>query len=82
MKLEQEMKSLRLSGMSRMWQAMQETRRHHELTLSEGLEVLLQAETQDRENRRFERLKMRLTFAIKPLWKSYLPIPTEVRTKT
>jgi len=57
MKLEQEMKSLRLSGMSRMWQAMQETRRHHELTLSEGLEVLLQAETQDRENRRFERLK-------------------------
>ncbi len=56
MKLEQEMKSLRLSGMCRMWQAMHETRRHHELSLSEGLEILLQAETQDRENRRFERL--------------------------
>lgn len=62
MKIEQEMNHLRLRGMSSTWQAMQETRRHHELTLSEGLEVLLQAESQDRENRRFERLKKSAKF--------------------
>lgn len=62
MKLEQEMKRLRLHGMSERWQAMQETRRHHELSLSEGLEVLLQAEAQDRQNRRFERLKKAARF--------------------
>jgi DNA replication protein DnaC len=33
-----------------------ETRQHHELSFVEGLEVLLQAEAQDRTNRRFERL--------------------------
>jgi len=57
MKVEEQMKHLRLHGMTQTWQAMQETRRHHELTLSEGLEILLQAENQERENRRFERLK-------------------------
>lgn len=62
MKIEQEMNRLRLRGMSSTWQAMQETRRHHELSLAEGLEVLLQAESQDRENRRFERLKKSAKF--------------------
>jgi len=57
MKIEEQLKQLRLHGMMQSWQAMQETRRHHELTLSEGLEVLLQSENQDRENRRFDRLK-------------------------
>jgi DNA replication protein DnaC len=62
MKIEQKMNHLRLRGMSSTWQAIRETRRHHELTLSEGLEVLLQAESQDRENRRFERLKKSAKF--------------------
>jgi len=62
MKIEEQLKQLRLNGMTQSWQAMQETRRHHELTLSEGLEILLQAENQDRENRRFERLKTAARF--------------------
>ncbi len=36
---------------------MVETRQHHELSFGEGLEVLLQAEAEDRTHRRFERLK-------------------------
>ena len=62
MKIEQQLKQLRLHGMTQSWQALQETRRHHELSFSEGLEVLLQAENQDRVNRRFERLKKAAKF--------------------
>ena len=62
MKIEQQLKQLRLHGMTQSWQALQETRKHHELSFSEGLEVLLQAENQDRENRRFERLKKAAKF--------------------
>ena len=39
-----------------------ETRRSSELSLNEGLEILLQAELQDRENRRFERLRKSAKF--------------------
>lgn len=39
------------------WKAMVEIRQHHELSFGEGLEVLLQAESEDRIHRRFERLK-------------------------
>lgn len=60
--LEQQMTTLRLHGMQRNWKALVETRRQHELTLSEGLELLLQAEQQDRENRRFERLRKNAKF--------------------
>lgn len=35
---------------------MVETREHHGLSFNDGLEVLLQAEAQDRANRRFGRL--------------------------
>ena len=38
------------------WKAMVETREHHKLSFGEGVEVLLQAEAQDRANRRFDRL--------------------------
>lgn len=62
MEIEQQMSQLRLLGMSQSWRALQETRMHHELSLPEGLEVLLQAENQDRENRRFERLKKAARF--------------------
>jgi len=53
---------LRLHGMNEQWQALMETRRHLELSLCEGLEILLQSEAEDRENRRFERLQKRAHF--------------------
>lgn len=54
--IENQFKQLRLQGMYITWKALMETRQHHELSFVEGLEVLLQAEAQDRTNRRFERL--------------------------
>ncbi len=54
--IENQFKQLRLQGMHITWKALMETRQHHELSFVEGLEVLLQAESQDRTNRRFERL--------------------------
>lgn len=62
MTIEEQMGQLRLHGMNQSWKALQETRKHHELSFSEGLEILLQAENQDRENRRFERLKKAARF--------------------
>jgi len=62
MQIETQLNQLRLNGMGRNWKALLETRRHHELSLEEGLEILLQAETQDRENRRFGRLQKNARF--------------------
>ncbi len=62
MQIESQFNQLRLHGMSRTWQALQETKRHVELSLSEGLEILLQSEQQDRENKRFERLQKNARF--------------------
>jgi len=60
--IESQLNHLRLHGMSRSWQALLETRRHHELTLTEGLELLLQSEEQERDNKRFERLQKAARF--------------------
>lgn len=60
--IETQLNRLKLHGMSRSWQALLETRRSHELSLSEGLELLLQAEDQDRSDRRFERLQKNARF--------------------
>ncbi len=62
MQIESQFNQLRLHGMSRTWQALQETKRHFDLSLSEGLEILLQSEQQDRENKRFERLQKNARF--------------------
>ena len=43
MQIESQLNRLRLYGMSRSWQALLETRKCHELSLSEGLEVLRHA---------------------------------------
>jgi DNA replication protein DnaC len=48
--------ALRLSGMAGLWQTLEETRRTGELTLPEGLELLLQAEADRRQENRYERL--------------------------
>ena len=62
MQIESQLSRLRLHGMSRTWQALLETRRQHELSLSEGLELLLQAEEQERTNSRFERFRKNARF--------------------
>ena len=54
--------SLRLHGMERSWQSLRETKQHHELSLPDGLELMLQAEEEDRKNRRFERLRKNAHF--------------------
>jgi DNA replication protein DnaC len=62
MQIESQLTRLRLHGMSRTWQSLLETRRQHELSLGEGLEILLQAEEQERSNNRFERLRKSARF--------------------
>jgi DNA replication protein DnaC len=57
MNIETQLKHLRLHGMGRSWQALMETRKHHELSFTEGMEMLLQAEEDDRSDKRFERLQ-------------------------
>ena len=54
--------SLRLFGMGKAWQSIMETRQHLEISLSEGLEILLQSEEEDRDQRRFERLQKSARF--------------------
>lgn len=60
--IETQLAELRLHGMNRGWTALLETRKHHELSLSDGLELLLQNEQEDRKNKRFERLKKNAGF--------------------
>jgi len=62
MQIESQLSRLRLHGMGRSWQALLETRRQNELTLIEGLELLLQGEEQERNNNRFERLRKNARF--------------------
>jgi len=62
MNIESQLKQLRLHGMSRSWQALMETRKHHELSFSEGMQLLLQAEEDDRDSKRFERLQKNAAF--------------------
>ncbi len=62
MQIETQLSNLRLRGMARSWQALTETRRAHELSLHEGLELLLQAEEDERNNKRFTRLQKNARF--------------------
>ena len=56
MEIKSKLLSLRLSGMAQQWQSLEETRRTGELSLSEGMELLLQAENDKRQESRYERL--------------------------
>ena len=60
--IENQLAELRLHGIKSSWKALTETKRMSELSLPEGLEILLQAEIQDRENRRFDRLRKAAMF--------------------
>lgn len=62
MKIQSQLSDLRLHGMSRMWQSLQETKRLQELSLSDGLQLLLQCEEEDRQNRRSSRLRKHARF--------------------
>jgi len=53
---------LRLSGMGRTWQSLLETKKVNSLSLVDGLEILLQAEQDERTNKRFERLQNNAKF--------------------
>jgi len=63
--IENILNQLRLHGMCRNWKALNETRRVHELSLAEGLELLLQSEIDERKNRRFDRLQKNARFRYK-----------------
>jgi len=65
MQIESQLHHLRLNGMSRSWQALIETRGVHELSFSEGLTLLLQAEEDERANKRFERLQNGARFRLR-----------------
>lgn len=54
--IQAQLSHLRLKGMGSSWQALMETKKAHELSLCEGLEILLKAEEDERSNRRYERL--------------------------
>lgn len=60
--IENQLNQLRLFGIRNSWKSLQETKRVSELSLPEGLELLLQAELTDRENRRFDRLRKSAKF--------------------
>lgn len=60
--IESQLQSLRLHGMHKTFTALQETRQLPQLSLNEGLELLLQAETEERDHRRFKRLKQNAGF--------------------
>jgi len=60
--IQQQLSGLRLHGMSRSWQALAETRKLHELSFTDGLQLLLHAEEEERSNRRFTRLRKTASF--------------------
>lgn len=80
--IETQMNKLRLLGMAKNWVALQETRKLHELSLSEGMELLLQAEEQERDNRRFRRLEYQAGFRYKASMEELRADPTRGIDKT
>jgi hypothetical protein len=60
--IETQMNQLRLQGMAQSWKIMAETRQIHELSFSNGVELLLQAESDLRANRRLDRLVKKARF--------------------
>jgi DNA replication protein DnaC len=57
--------SLKLPGMAHQWQTLEETRRTGELSLMDGMELLLQAENDNRKENRYQRLMKHATFRYK-----------------
>jgi DNA replication protein DnaC len=80
--IETQMNKLRLLGMAKSWTALQETRQLHELSLTDGMELLLQAEDQERDNRRFRRLEYQAGFRYKASMEELLTDPARGVDKT
>lgn len=57
-----ELRSLHLTGMAESWKLMQETRKTQEISLNDGIALLLQSERAHRENSRTERLLRKAKF--------------------
>jgi DNA replication protein DnaC len=60
--IEAQLSRLRLTGMNKGWKSIVETRRVQELSFTDGLQLLLQAEEEERSIKRFERLKTNARF--------------------
>jgi DNA replication protein DnaC len=60
--IESQLTRLRLAGMNKGWKSIVETRRVQELSFTDGLQLLLQAEEEERSLKRFERLKTNARF--------------------
>lgn len=71
--MELQMNKLRLHGMAKSWEAIKESRQLASLSLSDGMELLLQAEEQDRDQRRFKRLEHHATFRYKACMEEVKP---------
>ncbi len=56
MKVTEQMTCLRLHGMSMSWSSITQAKQHLKLDLNDGLQILLQAESEDRQQRKTERL--------------------------
>lgn len=62
MDIKSQLSQLRLTGMYQCWQTLTETKQHLNLSLAEGLEIILQAEQEERLNRRYQRLQRSARF--------------------
>jgi DNA replication protein DnaC len=60
--IETQFAALRLHGMARTYQSLLETRQLQDMSLADGLSALLQAEEDDRHNRRYARLHKNASF--------------------
>lgn len=60
--IESHLTQLRLHGMARSWKSLTESHRQGQLSLADGLELMLQSEADDRENRRYIRLQKNARF--------------------
>ena len=56
------LRQMRLAGMARGWQALNETKQVFDLSFSEGLEILIEREEEERKNNRFNRMIMGARF--------------------
>jgi DNA replication protein DnaC len=62
MKIEEQMSQLKLTGMLQSYHSLVQTHQLQNLSLGEGLELLLMAETEERINKRSQRLTQRAKF--------------------
>ena len=60
--IEVKLKQMHLTGIAQGWQALVQNRQYVELSLNNGLELLLQRVEEERKNNRFHRIIRGVTF--------------------